>query len=235
MRTFEDFELAFGKKYSTRERIVRRAHFERSLQRVAAHNAGEHSWRAGINQFSDLSDEEFKSKVLMRPQKCSATNTVGVPGGAENKKKPADLPPSIDWRSRGIVSEVKNQGADPVSSDRSPSTQSTLDYTQVAAEAAGRSLRRELSKLIWRLRRARGARLGCRSSSSSIVRAPSILRAATAGYRRTLLNTSSTRAGSRRSFLTPTTRRTKSVPSTPRPRPRPRSPTASASACRVAP
>ena len=116
MRTFEDFELAFGKKYSTRERIVRRAHFERSLQRVAAHNAGDHSWRAGINQFSDLSDEEFKSKVLMRPQKCSATNTVGVPGettrlrGAENKKKTADLPPSIDWRSRGIVSEVKNQG-----------------------------------------------------------------------------------------------------------------------------
>ena len=142
MRSFEEFELAFGKKYSTRERIVRRAHFERSLQRVAAHNAGEHSWRAGINQFSDLSDEEFKSKVLMRPQKCSATNTVGVPGGAENKKKAADLPPSIDWRSRGIVSEVKNQGADPVSSDRSPSTQSTLDYTQVAAEAAGRSLRR---------------------------------------------------------------------------------------------
>ena len=149
MRSFEEFELAFGKKYSSRERFVRRAHFERSLQRVAAHNAGDHSWRAGINQFSDLSDEEFKSKVLMRPQKCSATNTVGVPGettrlrgASENKKKTADLPPSIDWRSRGIVSEVKNQGADPVSSDRSPSTQSTLDYTQVAAEAAGRSLRR---------------------------------------------------------------------------------------------
>ena len=139
---FEDFEVVFNKKYSFGERMIRRAHYEQSLQRVAAHNAGGHSWRAGINQFSDLSDEEFKSKVLMRPQKCSATNTVGVPGGAENKKKPADLPPSIDWRSRGIVSEVKNQGADPVSSDRSPSTQSTLDYTQVAAEAAGRSLRR---------------------------------------------------------------------------------------------
>ena len=98
---------------------VRLEGVEQSAQRVAAHNAGEHSRRAGINQFSDLSDEEFKSKVLMRPQKCSATNTVGVPGGAENKQKPADLPPSIDWRSRGIVSEVKNQGADPVSSDRS--------------------------------------------------------------------------------------------------------------------
>ena len=113
---FEDYEVAFNKKYSFGERMMRRAHFEQSLQRVAVHNAGGHSWRAGINQFSDLSDEEFRSKVLMRPQKCSATNTVGVPGetthlrGAENKKKPADLPPSIDWRSRGIVSEVKNQG-----------------------------------------------------------------------------------------------------------------------------
>jgi len=113
---FEDYEVAYNKKYSFGERMMRRAHYEQSLQRVAAHNAGGHSWRAGINQFSDLSDEEFKNSYLMRPQKCSATNTVGVPGettrlrGADNKKKTADLPPSIDWRSRGIVSEVKNQG-----------------------------------------------------------------------------------------------------------------------------
>ena len=36
MRSFEEFELAFGKKHSTRERIVRRAHFEQSLQRRGA-------------------------------------------------------------------------------------------------------------------------------------------------------------------------------------------------------
>ena len=114
---FEDYEVAYNKKYSFGERMMRRAHYEQSLQRVAAHNAGDHSWKAGINQFSDLSDEEFKNSYLMRPQKCSATNTVGVPGettrlrgASENKKKTADLPPSIDWRSRGIVSEVKNQG-----------------------------------------------------------------------------------------------------------------------------
>ena len=77
---FEDYEFSFNKKYSFGERMIRRAHFEQSLQRVAAHNAGGHSWRAGINQFSDLSDEEFKNSYLMRPQKCSATNTVGVPG-----------------------------------------------------------------------------------------------------------------------------------------------------------
>ena len=96
---FEDYVVAFNKKYSFGELMIRRAHYEQSLQRVAAHNAGGHSWLAGINQFSDLSDEEFKNSYLMRPQKCSATNTVGVPGetthlrgASDNKKKAADLP-----------------------------------------------------------------------------------------------------------------------------------------------
>mmetsp|Transcript_88388 Transcript_88388/g.205642 ORF Transcript_88388/g.205642 Transcript_88388/m.205642 type:complete len:294 (+) Transcript_88388:220-1101(+) len=63
----------------------------------------------GLNQFSDMSDEEFEAKVLMKPQDCSATQGqrfVGVPRSSEA----LDLPAHVDWRERGVVSEVKNQG-----------------------------------------------------------------------------------------------------------------------------
>jgi len=54
--------------------------------------------------FSDMSAEEFQSKVLMSPQDCSATL------GRLSADFSDPLPPSFDWRDRGVVSEVKSQG-----------------------------------------------------------------------------------------------------------------------------
>lgn len=67
------------------------------------------SWTAGINQFSDMSDEEFERAVLMDPQDCSATNGNEVSAPASSS--PDHLPAHLDWREKGgVVSEVKNQG-----------------------------------------------------------------------------------------------------------------------------
>jgi cathepsin H len=102
--SFDAYVQHFGKTYaSDAHRDAASAHFEASKRRVAAHNARALSWRAGLNQFSDMSDDEFEAAVLMDPQECSATGGVGA-GAA------ADLPDALDWRSRGVVSEVKNQG-----------------------------------------------------------------------------------------------------------------------------
>jgi len=57
----------------------------------------------GLNKFSDMSWEEFQDKYLMDPQDCSATQGNHVPSGQA-------IPPAIDWRQKGVVSDVKNQG-----------------------------------------------------------------------------------------------------------------------------
>ena len=138
---FEEFEVAFNKKYSFGERMMRRAHFEQSLQRVAAHNAGGHSWRAGINQFSDLSTRSSSRTAADAPaevQRDEHRRRAGGDAAENNKKKTADLPPSIDWRTRGIVVRGEEPGR--------------------LRLVAGLSRRPARSRLTWRLRPARGAR-----------------------------------------------------------------------------
>lgn len=102
--TFEVFKSQYGKKYSGSEEEQRLANFQASIDTIERHNADPlRTWSMGINQFSDMSDDEFDQKVLMAPQKCSATNGLTAPNTP-------DLPAAIDWREKGVVSEVKNQG-----------------------------------------------------------------------------------------------------------------------------
>jgi len=103
---FEEFKAQFGKQYDAAEEAYRMVNFMESLKTIERHNADPaRTWTMGLNQFSDLSDEDFSTKVLMAPQHCSATNTVSA-----SRAGAADLPAAMDWREKGVVSEVKNQG-----------------------------------------------------------------------------------------------------------------------------
>mmetsp|Transcript_68984 Transcript_68984/g.179146 ORF Transcript_68984/g.179146 Transcript_68984/m.179146 type:complete len:374 (-) Transcript_68984:91-1212(-) len=112
---FARYRVAHGRTYSDEvEEALRFANFHESLERVRFHNSkpGQTFWK-GLNQFSDMSNEEFARKVLMAAQNCSATHHPSVAavspslvGGVAG----ADLPARMDWRERGVISEVKNQG-----------------------------------------------------------------------------------------------------------------------------
>ena len=72
---------------------------------VAEHNSkpGNTYSLSTSGPFADLSWEDFQRSILMAPQDCSATT-----GRQSAMRDP--LPLSFDWRDRGVVSEVKNQG-----------------------------------------------------------------------------------------------------------------------------
>lgn len=69
---------------------------------------GKHSFTLGLNEFADLSSSEFRQRMngARRPHNSSEGR-----GGGFRRFRRSQLPDSVDWREKGIVSEVKDQGS----------------------------------------------------------------------------------------------------------------------------
>lgn len=81
-----------------------------NLRFVDAHNAraGARGYRLGINRFADLTNAEFRAAYL------SAGARNGTATAATGERYRHDgveaLPEFVDWRQKGAVAPVKNQG-----------------------------------------------------------------------------------------------------------------------------
>jgi len=101
---FARFKEQYGKVYKTRSEQFRRASiFAQSLKKIEEHNKSGASWTMGINEFSDLTAEEFETIYTGGYKKMPM-----VSGDARQAKKSLDLPAAVDWRN--VTSAVKNQG-----------------------------------------------------------------------------------------------------------------------------
>ncbi|XP_073327852.1 pro-cathepsin H [Pagrus major] len=103
---FKTWMSQHNRAYSIQEYSERLQIFTENKRRVDKHNAGNHSFTMGLNQFSDMTFAEFKKSFLWsEPQNCSATKGNYLRSNGPN-------PDSIDWRKKGnYVSPVKNQGS----------------------------------------------------------------------------------------------------------------------------
>ncbi|CAG9768819.1 unnamed protein product [Ceutorhynchus assimilis] len=110
--TFRSFQVQHKKKYSALELTRREQIFNQNLIKIQKNNEkyrkGLVSYQMGINQFSDLTEEEFSSRFKTLP--LNNTKLKNVLTQDSNNFNISDLPESIDWREKGIVTEVKDQG-----------------------------------------------------------------------------------------------------------------------------
>ncbi|CDW81400.1 cathepsin h [Stylonychia lemnae] len=89
--------------------IDRKMIFAQKVQEIIKHNtAPSVSYKKGLNPFSDMTEEEFVSYYNINAQaeqNCSATKRSEIP-----QLMGDGIPEQWDWRDKGIVSPVKNQG-----------------------------------------------------------------------------------------------------------------------------
>eukprot|EP01135_Chromosphaera_perkinsii_P011124 Nk52_evm33s2340 gene=Nk52_evmTU33s2340 len=111
--TFEMWKEQFNKEYNTvEEEQSRKNIFLANLDYINNHNDQGHEFYLGMNQFGDMSHDEFKNSILMQAvpaHKPEGGKIYEKPEGFQAKEK-------VDWRSQGtedlslVLDEVKNQG-----------------------------------------------------------------------------------------------------------------------------
>ncbi|XP_036760206.1 procathepsin L-like isoform X1 [Manis pentadactyla] len=105
---WSQWKTTHGKHYGKNEEGWRRAVWEKNLKMIDKHNQehdlGNHSFSMAMNAFGDMTNEEFQQVMnCLQKQKYRKGKVFPEPPLAE-------IPPSVDWREKGCVTAVKDQG-----------------------------------------------------------------------------------------------------------------------------
>jgi len=92
-----------NKAYSNEESVYRYNVFKSNLDYIELSNAQKHSYTLAMNQFGDLSHEEFKALYLSAPMDNRVNAKPYVSTGVK-------APAAIDWRQKNAVTPMKDQG-----------------------------------------------------------------------------------------------------------------------------
>ena len=103
----EQWMTQYGRVYKDdNERATRYSIFKENVARIDAFNSQTgKSYKLGVNQFADLTNEEFKaSRNRFKGHMCSPQ------AGPFRYENVSAVPSTVDWRKEGAVTPVKDQG-----------------------------------------------------------------------------------------------------------------------------
>ena len=106
-KEFSNFRERFNKRYSSKEELENRfSIFRQNLIHILSHNSDlSQNFTLGVNQFTDLTPEEFKGQYV-----GSKKPNLGSYGCKAFSSTASGAPSSIDWRTKGVVNPVRDQG-----------------------------------------------------------------------------------------------------------------------------
>jgi hypothetical protein len=111
-RIYEMWLVKHGRAYNALGEKERRFEiFKDNLKFIDEHNSvGNPSYKLGLNKFADLSNEEYRS-VYLGTRMDGKRRLLGGPKSERYLfKEGDDLPETVDWREKGAVAPVKDQG-----------------------------------------------------------------------------------------------------------------------------
>lgn len=106
-KQFSNFQDRFRKKYESLGELETRFEiFRTNVRNIINHNLDHNqNFTMGINQFTDLTPEEFKAQYVTGiKSKVESFGCVPFTSSASN------APSSIDWTTKGVVNPVRDQG-----------------------------------------------------------------------------------------------------------------------------
>lgn len=104
---WEDFKALYGRNYEAEEDDRRRKIFAQTVEIIRRNNAeadasgDPNHVRLGVNDFSDMTKAEFSMLNTYQVSNISASDVTIL--------APVDANATIDWRTKGAVTPVKNQ------------------------------------------------------------------------------------------------------------------------------
>lgn len=108
---FSGFMERFHKKYDSIQELESRFQiFKQNAKTIFLHNlefqSGKQNFTMSINQFTDLTADEFKGKYVNNGKKVE----FGSYGCKSFSSDASGIPDVVDWRLNGAVTSVKDQG-----------------------------------------------------------------------------------------------------------------------------
>jgi len=109
---FKQYLTEFQKEYSPNEYAMREKIFNENLQRIKQHNKNPHAtWKNGVNHLTDSTPQELGAlRGYRRATEKTAAMLSVTPKVHPLFPGPKQAPVSVDWRTTGAVSAIKDQG-----------------------------------------------------------------------------------------------------------------------------
>ncbi|MQL46416.1 hypothetical protein EI019_24660, partial [Escherichia coli] len=109
---FESWLVKHGKSYNAVDEKDKRFEiFKDNLKYIDEKNSLENrSYKLGLNRFADLTNEEYRTGYL-GAKRDARRNLVKSKSDRYAPAAGDSLPDSIDWREKGAVTGVKDQGS----------------------------------------------------------------------------------------------------------------------------